>query len=161
MGRCTTDALQIQRRVNSRSQIFLTQGLLSHLSLGTYQTYLGVYSANLLLGGDNLSETCQIFSQSLATSCDPKGRQAQAGSTSWVSSSVREARTNVLLPTQLKVPPERLALSSASINEWQRSSSHAYQVSSGVSHGSQGTTQTDFLSRKNKERRHGTCPVSP
>lgn len=90
----------------------------------------------------------------------PQRESSQTGSTS-MSCSIREARTNVLLPTQLKVTPERLAFSSANINEWQRSSCCAYQVSSGVSHGSQGTVQMDFLSRKNKERRHGICPESP
>lgn len=75
-------------------------------------------------------------------------------------SHIEDTRSDVLLVVQLKVPPTGPPLFPASIQGWQRSSSCGYQGSSGVSRGSQGPPQPDFLSRKNKERRHGIRPAS-
>lgn len=84
VGGCTMDALQIQRRVNFRFQAFLTQRLLHHLSL---PDLCGSLFSKPAAWKRLLSVTCQIFPQSLTTSCDPKGSHPRLAPPAWAAPS--------------------------------------------------------------------------
>lgn len=163
VGGCTTDALQVQRRADSRSQALWPGGFCTTFPQKLCQ-FGWLFSKHTAWKRQFLFDVLSLLLVTCNLPCP--FRDINPGSFHQhvlgllVNSSITDVRINGLLLMQLKVPPIRLALLLANITEWLRSSSRGYQVSSWASHGSQGPRQPDFPSRKNKERRHGICPVS-